>query len=187
MIDFELLNCRYPQDQNKLVQNMILRIRQRQLFKFSKILFIPENMTGFTHHQLAGAISHFVNVETIYQNGADKPGVTKTAWITKDYYLNMDHLLKNRLLFLDKNWMSVSATQKFKDSTDPRGELLRSFADQILRYGYDDNMKLTGKDPNNPLIQDDGTIAWLMFGYWPRVVTRPTLDNPYRHHTQGIL
>lgn len=144
-------------------------------------------MTGFAHHQLGSAIANFVNTETIYQNGAAKPGVTKTPWITKDYYLNMDHLLQNKLMFLDKNWISDTVERRFKDSPDPRKECLHHLVDQILRYGYDDNMHLTGKDKNNPLIQDDGTISWLMFGYWPRVVTRASPDNPYKHHIAGVI
>lgn len=183
----DIQNCRLPEEQDMMLQRHIIKLRQRHIFSQSKILFIPENMTGFTHHQLEKAVGQFINVETIHQNGGLKPGVTKTPYITKDYYLNMDHLLRNQLLFLDANWTSEVAEMRFKDHGNPRKEMLNHLSDQILRYGYDEHMHLTGKDKNNPLIQDDGTIAWLMFGYWPRVILRPSPDNPYKQHIAGII
>ena len=167
-----------------MLQAHIIRLRGHSMFANSKIIFIPENMTGLTHTQLESAIGNFENVETLHQNGNIKAGISKNDYITRSYTFHTNILLQHGLFYLWKDWISVSAIYVFTSTNDARGALLKRYADQLLRFAYDENMKLHGKHNGE---QDDGAIAVLMFGYWPQVVISSKTIDYYQNIVHGCL
>lgn len=148
------------------------------MFAHSKIIFIPENMTGKTHTQLEDAVGHFYNVFTLHQNGGLKAGITKNDYITKSYVIAANSALDAGLVYLYKDWITVSAHMVFTSVPDTRAAILKRFFEQLCRFAYDEHMRLHGKHNDE---QDDGAVAFLMFIYWTMVVVSSTTVPYYQN------
>jgi hypothetical protein len=184
LIGFDIKSCPRARDQDELIQLHIRRLREIRAFQNSRIVFIPENMTGKTHTQLEDAIGHYDNVFTLHQNGNIKAGVTKNEYITQSYVTTANSALDAGLVYISKDWISVTASTVFKHTADPMAAILKRFYEQLCRFARDENLKLHGKHNDE---QDDGAVAFLMFIYWPMVVIASKTVKYYQNLVKDCL
>jgi hypothetical protein len=162
-------------EQAAMVQNHIRTLRSRRLFSGVPIVFVAENQTGYAHTRLEESVQTLLNVSVLHQNGGDKAGVAKTQLMTSDYVIVVNDILTRKMVFWDKNWFTTTGRRLPNGTTDGEG-MLDELCQEILRYCYDENGKLTGKING---MQDDLYVAFAMLCYWSRAVERPGNMNPY--------
>ena len=180
VIAMDARHCRDHLAQNQLVLDHIRRFRERAPYSLSvPIVFIPENMTGMFHTRMEEAMHAIPNAQVLYQNGRGKAGVCKDAFISKGYVERTLDILVHRQIMFDAQWTSVTAAAHKSGPVTGRTKLLTELKEQLLRYGYDDKGKLTGK--YDGLFNDDLCITFMMLMYWSQAVERPGAGNPYAH------
>lgn len=157
-------------EQEKLISDHINQLRKFQHFAWTPIILIPENQTGFFHTQVAHYASSQRSVSVLHQNGGRKAGVTKTSIITADYVTNLSYVIGESGIAFDRQWFTNTPKKGTKDG------VLHELRDQVLRFGYDEKKKLTGKFSG---WQDDLCIALMMIFYWSKAVERTGPSNPY--------
>lgn len=139
------------------------------------IVFVPENMTGFFETRMEECISELPNAVTFCQHGnGARPGVRKDAPVTTQYVKHTLDYLAQRNIYLDAEWISANGEQYGKNG---RESLLQELKTQLMRYGYDDKGKLTGKYDHG--LNDDLCIAFMMLMHWMTVAENATADSPY--------
>ena len=168
-----------------LVRRHIERILERPHLKNSRIIFIPENNMGLESAHLDTMVRDIPQVETFWETER-KPGVNKTAAVTRQYQFLMNNALSQRGMRIDQDVFTVTREKRPKD-------LLDMLQDQLLRYHWErkkavdnfgrDRYTITGKIGN---AQDDLLISTMMVIYWGRVISR----DPRRLEggpAQGVL
>lgn len=163
--------------QKALVIRHILRLRANPLFRDVPIIFIPEVGTGFAHTHLEEAVSEQQGCYTLHHKNGPAPGVRKDDSLTQDYASAALETIETLSFLLDTKWITVYG---FQGSTPA---LLAEFKSQLLRYGYDEKDKLTGKGGKGKY--DDLTIAFNMAIYWSRVLEQ-RVNNPYSEFLNNI-
>jgi hypothetical protein len=136
------------------------------------IIFIPENMTGFQHTHLEQAVKHFPNCYTLYEKNKEKAGIRKDKELTQSYVEATVDIIDREGFILEEKWETVFGFNGTKNA------LLTELQNQLLRYGYDEKQRLTGKFGGK--FKDDLCIAFMMAVYWSRVLELPLQRNPYR-------
>ncbi len=175
MTGIDIKHCRDHIEQNRLVLRHLKRLRDTPTLRNAYIVFVPEQGTGYSHTRFQECVENLPRVRTLYQDGQDRPGVSKDHHVTKGYA----HALINAfdagdLVFL-RRWFTDS-TGNLPGGRKTRAGLLKELEDELLRYGYDEKGKLTGKFGVH---QDDMVIALAMLIYWSTAVENLTTGNPY--------
>ena len=159
-------HCRDHLDQDDLVAAHIRAIRARREYAHVPLVFVPENQTGFFHTRMEEIIHTFPNAQVLYQNGGDKAGVRKDAYVSKGYVRTTLDMLQAQHIQFDRLWVSTSA-DAYKGG---RAGFLHELRLQLRRYGYDEKGKLTGK--YGDMFKDDLCIAFMMLMYWSEAVEK---------------
>lgn len=157
-------------DQERLLNDHICQLRKFTHFAWTPIILIPENQTGYYHTQVAQYASTHPNMRVLHQDGGRKAGVTKTSMITADYVTNLSYVIKENGIVFDNQWFTNTPKKGTKNG------VLQELRDQVLRFGYNEKGKLTGKFSG---WQDDLCVALMMIFYWSRIVEIPSPTNPY--------
>lgn len=160
--------------QEALIKGHIAELRTR--FKTQRIIVVPENQTGYFESRVEDLVKDIPNVVVLHQNGKEKPGVTKTAPITRGYVDCLEDAFNENAVAFDQRWFTSSIKQR-KDSSKTDNEIIKtSLKEELLRFCYDDRGKLTGKING---FSDDKAIAYMMFYYWGRAILNSETGNPY--------
>jgi hypothetical protein len=103
-----------------------------------------------------------------------KPGISKTAVITKEYVITVNDLLSRGMVFFEEDWFTNTPVSKKKGGKEEVADELR---DQLCRYCYDENGKLTGKIQGS---QDDLYVGFAMLCYWSLAIETCPAHEKYR-------
>lgn len=169
----DLFNTRAPREQREVIQKHVAALRRKRYLQNVPFIFVPENQLGYFHRHLEELVLDIPNCHILFQGGGNKPGVMKDKTRTADYVVRTRAALDEGLIMFESNWITV--TGHIKDRG--RDGILLEYKQQLMRYGYDEKMRLTGKYGAH---QDDGAIAFMMFIYWSGAVERPHDGNPYK-------
>lgn len=172
--------CRNHLEQNDLIREHIEAVRALPGYGPTvPIVLIPENMTGFNHTVMEEAVQGMPNIDVLYEHGKDTPGIRKTPYVSKAYTRITLGMLWNHQILFDKRWVSVSAAKHRDGERTGRRQIWQEVRDQLVRYGYDEKGKLTGK--YGDLFRDDLCIAFMMLMYWSQAVEKQGAGSPYAH------
>lgn len=157
---------RNEREQRELLTRHYHQLQVRPSFSQSKFIFVPENMLGMEHHHLESMVLD-LGVTTFWEK-PDKPGVTKTAKVTRDYQFLLSNALAQNAIHFHDQFFTVTREQTAKS-------MLALAEEQLYRLHWDvqpiqngkDRIHLTGKIGNLP---DDLCIAICMALYWGRVI-----------------
>lgn len=163
---------RNEREEYLLLHRHYAAINAHPQFKQSHKIFIPENNLGMEHHHLDAMVQDMnSDIETFWETD-NKPGITKTAKVTRDYQFLLSNQLASSGLLFDYN---LFTTTREKTPQSMRAML----EDQMLRFHWavkkpadehgEARVKLTGKIGNQ---QDDLLIAVCMVMYVGRMITR---------------
>lgn len=172
--------CRDHLEQNDLICEHIRLVRERPGYDATvPLVFIPENMTGFNHTTMESAVVGLPNVQTYYQNGGAIPGVRKGPYESRAYTRITLELMYRREIMIDRHWLSPTAARHREGERTGRRKIWEEVRDQLMRYGYDEKGKLTGKYDGQ--FRDDLCIAFMMLAYWSQAIEKPGAGNPAAH------
>ena len=175
MTGIDAKHCTNHLEQDALVQEHIRKLRERAEFQMVPIVFVPENQTGFFETRMEEYISSLPNAVTFCQHGNEaRPGVRKDAAVTKQYVKHTFDYLAQHSILLDAEWISAEGDSY---GTNGRESLLEELKTQLIRYGYDEKGKLTGKYEHG--LNDDLCIAFMMLMHWMTVAENATNASPY--------
>jgi len=154
-----------------LVRRHIEKLLERDHLKNSRIVFIPENNMGLESAHLDTMVRDIPQVETFWETER-RPGVCKTAAVTRQYQFLMNNALSQKSMRIDQDLFTVTRERCPED-------MLSMLQDQLLRYHWErkkavdnfgrDRYTITGKIGN---AQDDLLISTMMVIYWGRVISR---------------
>ena len=173
----DIKHCRDHIEQNPLVRRHVEHLRRTKALRGAFVVFVPEHGTGFSHTRFQECVEDLPRVRTLYQNGDSRPGIRKDPHVTKGYaHALIDAFDAGDLVFM-RRWFTDSVGN-LPGGQKTRASLLNELKEELLRYGYDEKGKLTGKFGVH---QDDMVIALAMLLYWSTAVENPTTGNPYAH------
>jgi len=146
------------------------KLKENQLYRESRFVFIPENNLGLESAHLDTMVRDIRNVETFWEK-PNKPGVCKDGKATRGYQFMLTNLLAQGGLKFDRDLFTVT---REKTPACMRDMLM----EQMFRYHWDrkkapdvmgkDRYALTGKVGS---LQDDLLVAVSMIPYWGTYVT----------------
>jgi hypothetical protein len=156
----------------------------KKKFPGKRILVVPENQLGFFETRVCELVDGIDNVYVIHQDGGTKPGIRKTAELTRRYVDTMVECLVQNCVKFDVSWFTLTDhTKKISTpytspylSIKPTDIIKSSLRDELLRFRMDENEVLTGKING---YTDDKAVAFMMFYYWGNVFLSASSDNPY--------
>lgn len=153
-----------------LLDRHIHKLLNLRIARESTLVFIPENNLGMEASHLEAMVQHVPNLE-VYYDKPGKPGVCKTASITREYQFIMNNTLMQGTIHFSENLFTCT-----REKDVPA--LLNMLQDQALRFHWEkkkgntvfnpDKATITGKVGNK---QDDLLITVIMVLYWGRVYT----------------
>jgi len=171
-----------PVRQEQIVVQHIKSLQMK--YPRKKIVVVPENQTGFFHEYVKEWVAPMKDVQVLYQNGnSDKSGITKNSVITRSYVQCLQEAFAQKAIKFDANWFtnSIPLTMNISKTLNADyylGAMKDTLKGELLRYGYDEKQKLTGKIKNTSF-SDDRAIAFMMFFFWGRVILNNVPNNPY--------
>jgi len=168
-------------------QYMLLRRHYEELNKINalkamstKRCFIPENNLGMEASHLDTMVRSFTQVYTFWEKET-RPGICKTAAVTREYQFLMNNALYNQTIRFSKHLFTTS--RMGKDATYTAETIKALLEEQTLRYHWEkkpasdafgkEKVTVTGKLHDK---QDDLLIATMMVLYWGRAI----MKNPRR-------
>lgn len=149
----------------KLLENPLIR-------DCPNIWFIPENNMGLEASHLHTMVTNFTDVITTYWQKDDRPGVCKTAEITRNYMFTLNNALAcgkirfSQQLFttcLDRDVSIQSMRNMLREQMERFHWESKAANDNFGRAKY----TLTGKLGDK---QDDLLIATFMVLYWGQTI-----------------
>jgi hypothetical protein len=143
------------------------KLFETRLYRESNVVFIPENNLGLESAHLDTMVSDITGVTTFWEKDS-RPGVAKTATVTRGYLFIMNLMLSEGTLRFERDCFTVTKEQ----TTSSMRDMLQ---DQMLRMHWEvkrapdvhgkDRHSLTGKVGNK---QDDLLVTVAMVLYWGR-------------------
>ncbi len=172
-----------PVRQQELVVQHIAFLQAK--FPRKKIVVIPENQTGFFHEEVVNWIGDMAGVQVLYQKG-ERAGVRKDSVKTRQYVMCLQEVFAQKAFKFDSQWFTLSIPLSANiNTTLPSDYYLNAMKDglkaELVRFGYDEKKKLTGKVKGSSSISDDRAIALMMFFYWGRTILTNVPNNPHIH------
>lgn len=165
--------------QNSLVIQHISALKKK--FPGKRILVVPENQLGFFETRICELVDGIDNVYVIHQDGGTKPGVRKTAELTRRYVDTLIECFLQNCVKFDVTWFTLTDYTKklssaIANTVKPTDLIKASLRDELLRFRMNEDEVLTGKING---YTDDKAVAFMMFHYWGNVFLSANNDNPY--------
>jgi len=161
---------RHPDESRQLLLRHYARIQSHNLFRQSRLVFIPENNLGMEHHHLNTMVADLEEVTTFWETDRN-PGLHKTARVTREYQILMAQALASNSIRFDSSLFTVTREKTPAVMRDMLADQMARFHWLVIKPANDAGearVKLTGKVGNQ---QDDLLIALFMVIYGGRLVT----------------
>lgn len=181
--------------QKRILRYHIEALRQKNRFRNSIIIFVPEANLGLGHQYLANDLKGMKNVY-IFRGSSGTPGI-KTLPNTKPLFVEKaDDLLSNEAVFIDPDFVCANP---YSSSDDRCKEVKEAWKKQLYTFkkfvippktvnsrGY---VRYSGKaDPEGNIIrngEDDLIMAWVINSWVSNQVYKKRTDVPIDYFMNG--
>ncbi len=179
-IDFGKCDQNVHDEQTQMVKAHIRKLRENKRFERSKIILIPENMTGDFHSRIERKCTRERNCICFHEYNEAKSGVRKDGTKSAEYVMRMTDMLSAGLVKFDYEWFTNTTNQN-NTAQDIKEFVLGELMGEMLRYCYDEKGKLTGKING---AQDDLCIGFMMLCYFGSVIEHSPM---YAHYLVATM